>query len=601
MTDEELKNIEQTTALLVENGFVIKDTSNFIREVGYENLGDVINRLNGLQATIDEGVNAETFGKDIAASLDGIEEVINNDAYFKMSPEATSFQNLLNDLRDKSSKLFRNTIKAEEILKGREETLKDIQMRIFKLKTDKTIDDATRTSETIRLSYALNHAQKSKEEALKFYNDQKVLSEKPINANDIVEYKNELLQAINTLDNAFRKLSMEPEKMDKLAAFIRETRDKIVLFGFETQKTQKEFDELCERCGLEKNETKAEEVAKTLANQKLEDSEEIEETPVEEKTEEVPEVIKEPATEEKTENNIKNFDDLVSELKRLNPDIELADSGIVVEDPSKLKCPEGFKYTEGLGVNNKANDSTPYICAFVKTKEKEVIAEETKSENIEESKPKTESKIPNGKLKIKRVRRAQIAPYVKAILCYGGIGGILVAGMGIGLSPIGVGVIAGAGIGAIAQKISNKMVESGAVNVPQVNLENPNVAMPSVGSVIAANAKDGILKAGYAVVEHSKALLKNLRENQKRKKEEALAAKAKQNESEEEKAHLFENFRNQLDASLNNEVESLDSERKDQPVENKNMQDGNLEPVRRPEIDTIAGEEYNLNESHGGR
>ena len=598
MTDEELKNIEQTTALLVENGFVIKDTSNFIREVGYENLGDVINRLNGLQATIDEGVNAETFGKDIAASLDGIEEVINNDAYFKMSPEATSFQNLLNDLRDKSSKLFRNTIKAEEILKGREETLKDIQMRIFKLKTDKTIDDATRTSETIRLSYALNHAQKSKEEALKFYNDQKVLSEKPINANDIVEYKNELLQAINTLDNAFRKLSMEPEKMDKLAAFIRETRDKIVLFGFETQKTQKEFDELCERCGLEKNETKAEEVAKTLANQKLEDSEEIEETPVEEKIEENPEIIKEPATEEKTENNIKSFDDLVSELKRLNPDIELTDEGIIVEDPSKLKCPEGFKYTEGLGVNNKANDSTPYICAFVKTKEKKVIAEETKSENFEESKPKTESKIPNGKLKIKRVRRAQIAPYVKAILCYGGIGGILVAGMGIGLSPIGVGVIAGAGIGAIAQKISNKMIESGAVNVPQVNLENPNVAMPGFGSVIAAN---GFLKTGSAVLEHSKALLKNLRENQKRKKEEALAAKAKQNESEEEKAHLFENFKNQLDASLNNEVESLDSERKDQPVENKNMQDGNLEPVRRPEIDTIAGEEYDLNESHGGR
>ena len=599
MTDEELKNIEQTTALLVENGFVIKDTSNFIREVGYENLGDVINRLNGLQATIDEGVNAETFGKDIAASLDGIEEVINNDAYFKMSPEATSFQNLLNDLRDKSSKLFRNTIKAEEILKGREETLKDIQMRIFKLKTDKTIDDATRTSETIRLSYALNHAQKSKEEALKFYNDQKVLNEKPINANDIVEYKNELLQAINTLDNAFRKLSMEPEKMDKLAAFIRETRDKIVLFGFETQKTQKEFDELCERCGLEKNETKAEEVAKTLANQKLEDSEEIEETPVEEKIEETPEVIKEPATEEKTENNIKSFDDLVSELKRLNPDIELADEGIIVEDPSKLKCPEGFKYTEGLGVNNKANDSTPYICAFVKTKEQEKkVTPEEKAENLEESKTEKEIKIPNGKLKIKRVRRAQIAPYVKAILCYGGIGGILVAGMGIGLSPIGVGVIVGAGIGAIAQKISNKMVESGAVNVPQVNLENPNVAMPGFGSVIAAN---GFLKTGSAVLEHSKALLKNLRENQKRKKEEALAAKAKQNESEEEKAHLFENFRNQLDASLNNEVESLDSERKDQPVENKNMQDGNLEPVRRPEIDTIAGEEYDLNESHGGR
>ena len=126
MTDEELKSIEQTTALLVENGFVIKDTASFIREIGNGNLEEVISKLGRLQVSINEGVNAEVFGKDLAVSLDGIEEVVNKDTYFKTSSEAASFENLLNDLREKSSRLFRNTLKAEEILKGREENLKDI-------------------------------------------------------------------------------------------------------------------------------------------------------------------------------------------------------------------------------------------------------------------------------------------------------------------------------------------------------------------------------------------------------------------------------------------------------------------------------------------
>ena len=52
MTEEELKNIEQTTALLVENGLVIKNTDNFIREIGNTNLNDIINKLNDLENTL---------------------------------------------------------------------------------------------------------------------------------------------------------------------------------------------------------------------------------------------------------------------------------------------------------------------------------------------------------------------------------------------------------------------------------------------------------------------------------------------------------------------------------------------------------------------
>lgn len=589
MTDEELKSIEQTTALLVENGFVIKDTSNFIREIGNGSLEEVVNKLGRLQQSINEGVNAEVFGKDIAGSLDKIEEVVNSDAYFKTSPDATSFQNLLNDLRDKSSRLFRNTLKAEEILKGREENLKDIQKRISMLKVDKTIDDVTRTTETIKLSYALNHAKQAKEEAIKFYNDQKELSEKPLKANDIVEYKNELLQAVNALDNAFRKLSMEPEKMDKLAAVIRETRDKIVLFGFETQKNQREFDDLCAKYGLEKADAKTIEKFETPV---LENEEE-------QKTEE--KVVEEPKTK-----NITEVEDLVYELKRLNPDVEVIGDAINVDDPTKLVLPEGFKYTEGIGINNKIDDFTPYISAFVNTKEQskdvteEVKAEEVKEEPKKENKPVRESRVPSGRLSYKRTRRAIVAPYVKAILCYGGLGGMLAVVAGASLSPIGTAMLAGAGIGVIGQKIYNKMIDAGAVDVPQAQFGNASYELPVVGSNILSDAK---------------ALLKSLRKNKNRKKEESLDKVSEEEKveakevveapemvdtpevvetpevkeepkEEEKKTTLFENFKNLFGSSLNSEVDSLDNDKKVQPVER---------------LDEIAGEEYNLEEGRGGR
>ena len=582
MTDEELKSIEQTTALLVENGFVIKDTSNFIREIGNGSLEEVVNKLGRLQQSINEGVNAEVFAKDIAGSLDKIEEVVNSDTYFKTSPDATSFQNLLNDLRDKSSKLFRNTLKAEEILKGREENLKDIQKRISMLKVDKTIDDVTRTTETIKLSYALNHAKQAKEEAVMFYNDQKELSEKPLKANDIVEYKNELLQAVNALDNAFRKLSMEPEKMDKLASVIRETRDKIVLFGFETQKNQKEFDDLCAKYGLEKTDAKKiEKFEKSVLS--TNEEKEVEES-----------------------KTITEVEDLVYELKRLNPDVEVIGDAINVDDPTKLVLPKGFKYTEGLGVNNKIDDFTPYISAFVNTKEKskdvseEIKTEEVKEEPKKEEKQVKESRVPSGRLSYKRTRRAIVAPYVKAILCYGGLGGMLAVVAGASLSPIGTAMLAGAGIGVIGQKIYNKMIDAGAVDVPQAQFGNSSYELPVVGANILSDAK---------------ALLKSLRKNKNRKKEESLDKVSEEEKveakevveapemveapevvetpevkeepkEEEKKTTLFENFKNLFGNSLDSEVDSLDNDKKVQPVER---------------LDEIAGEEYNLGEGRGGR
>lgn len=612
MTDEELKSIEQTTALLVENGFVIKDTASFIREIGNGNLEEVISKLGRLQVSINEGVNAEVFGKDLAVSLDGIEEVVNKDTYFKTSSEAASFENLLNDLREKSSRLFRNTMKAEEILKGREENLKDIEKRIADLKVDKTMDDVTRTSETIKLSYALNHAKQAKEDALKFYNDQKALSEKPLSADDIVEYKNDLLQAVNALDNAFRKLSMEPAAMDKLASLIRDTRDKIVLFGFETQKNQKEFDSLCAKYGLEKTN------AKTI--EKVETKEETEE--LSENKDEVvtpseivePEKSEEPAEKEPTRVAITSAEELIKELKRLNPDIDIIynidgyPEQISAWEPEKLVLPEGFKYSEELGINNKIDDTKPYISAFVKQREKI----ETKS-----------SKVPSGKIPVKKTRRAVVAPYVKAILCYGGIGCVATMAAGIGAAPILAASIAGAGIGAIGQSIYGKMVKFGVVDAPNPNeyYNNKNYELPVFGSDI---------------LKHAKGLLSSLRNHKNKRKEETLDKTPEQEKAEtpevtevpevakatemtevpvvaetpevseelnteEKKPSLFDNFKDLFKSNLDkgvSEVEQTEEKKMEETPEVLNSEN------KQTDFPGVLPEQYWLedeNLNHGGR
>lgn len=612
MTDEELKSIEQTTALLVENGFVIKDTASFIREIGNGNLEEVISKLGRLQVSINEGVNAEVFGKDLAVSLDGIEEVVNKDTYFKTSSEAALFENLLNDLREKSSRLFRNTMKAEEILKGREENLKDIEKRIADLKVDKTMDDVTRTSETIKLSYALNHAKQAKEDALKFYNDQKALSEKPLSADDIVGYKNDLLQAVNALDNAFRKLSMEPAAMDKLASLIRDTRDKIVLFGFETQKNQKEFDSLCAKYGLEKTN------AKTI--EKVETKEEIEE--LSENKDEVvtpseivePEKSEEPAEKEPTRVAITSAEELIKELKRLNPDIDIIynidgyPEQISAWEPEKLVLPEGFKYSEELGINNKIDDTKPYISAFVKQREKI----ETKS-----------SKVPSGKIPVKKTRRAVVAPYVKAILCYGGIGCVATMAAGIGAAPILAASIAGAGIGAIGQSIYGKMVKFGVVDAPNPNeyYNNKNYELPVFGSDI---------------LKHAKGLLSSLRNHKNKRKEETLDKTPEQEKAEtpevtevpevakatemtevpvvaetpevseelnteEKKPSLFDNFKDLFKSNLDkgvSEVEQTEEKKMEETPEVLNSEN------KQTDFPGVLPEQYWLedeNLNHGGR
>ena len=581
MTDEELKNIEQTTSLLVENGFVIKNTDSFIRAIDNTNLEDIINKLNVLSASASEGINIGDFVNKITERLNSIEGLTNSDPYFKSSMGAKDFQTLVASMKDKFA-LSKNCTRALEILNERRENLKDVNKRIIELKADNTLDDVTRTSETIKLSVALNHAKNATKEAEKFYDEQKKLYDESLKTFDVVEYKNELLKSINALDDSFRKLSMEPTTMDKMASLIRDTRDEIVVFGFEAQKSQREFDELCKKFGLEKTNQKIE--------VKKEDRtpEEVNET----KDNSTSQTIEPEKTTETV--NITTVEELAKEMKLLNSHLEISTDekgfieSIIYDGESKLVLPKGFSYDKVLGINNKVDDKTPYISLPVKVKEKIKTADEpSKPEEVVEptkSSKETRKVEPGKKYKVKKIRRAVVAPYVKSVLGFTGLGVVLGIAAGVGVSPLIPIAAVGAGIGAIGQKIYNKMAANGMVDKEnQDKRENdPNFEEDVWG-----------LAAIDALITKGKNLFKNLKQAKERKKEGQQIEQPVETPVEPEPV-----ANEQKEETLDTPSESQNFEE----VFNQRINEIFGEPEQAPVLPNISGEVYPLEqESKGGR
>lgn len=581
MTDEELKNIEQTTSLLVENGFVIKNTDSFIRAIDNTNLEDIINKLNVLSASASEGINIGDFVNKITERLNSIEGLTNSDPYFKSSMGAKDFQTLVASMKDKFA-LSKNCTRALEILNERKENLKEVNKRIIELKADNTLDDVTRTSETIKLSVALNHAKNATKEAEKFYDEQKKLYDESLKTFDVVEYKNELLKSINALDDSFRKLSMEPTTMDKMASLIRDTRDEIVVFGFEAQKSQREFDELCKKFGLEKTNQKIE--------VKKEDRtpEEVNET----KDNSTSQTIEPEKTTETV--NITTVEELAKEMKLLNSHLEISTDekgfieSIIYDGESKLVLPKGFSYDKVLGINNKVDDKTPYISLPVKVKEKIKTADEpSKPEELVEptkSSKETRKVEPGKKYKVKKIRRAVVAPYVKSVLGFTGLGVVLGIAAGVGVSPLIPIAAVGAGIGVIGQKIYNKMAANGMVDKEnQDKRENdPNFEEDVWG-----------LAAIDALITKGKNLFKNLKQAKERKKEGQQIEQPVETPVEPEPV-----ANEQKEETLDTPSESQNFEE----VFNQRINEIFGEPEQAPVLPNISGEVYPLEqESKGGR
>lgn len=514
MTNEEieLKNkLYQERLAMCKNGFVI-DTDYEINFDKAKKEGTLLSTIEELEARQKEDEQKDAIvdfltNADYYLGIDKISNLVNGDNFFRNSgEERDNFISLLNELKGpREYASLRNALdNLNESISLNQGELQEAKRNKFRIEHDNSLgileksDEIQKVKDSISLmeerKVALSTSKKDLETRMD--NMIKELEEKM----DVISYGDHLLATINKLDASYRKLSFEPLNSEELASDLRNLRDRIVGFRVKSQEKISEYNRICQSIGIKKVNVSQEEIDKMV--KKLEEeyknidvlstSEEKEEvisndeiiTDEVKKEESIDDIIgrvEEPVQlpdpleanldeskeEEKVITDVKG---LVTEIKKMNPDVKIISKtinedgkikeifSIETDEPDKLKLPEGFNYSNDLGINNKVSDTKPYISVstIAKTKELAVVDDEIKN-----------SKVPSGRIKIKKIRKAIIAPYVKSVLLYGGLGFVASLAIGAGTAPILPFTLIGTGIGALGQAIYGKMARNGQVNIPE--------------------------------------------------------------------------------------------------------------------------------------
>lgn len=579
MTNEELKNFYLDLIKGLENGLVPNpDYSEHYSKARENNtLESSLDELDDLNKKMNQGIDVSGFTKEAFNSLSDIREIIDNDPLFLRNSGNEEFTKYLNEVREQfniagealtNEQVLKN---CEEVLSDNEALLQDANKKRTAIKSDSSLSMLDKSIMYAEANALYEKRLQARDLAIKARDEQKVKFEASLNDMkknlNINEFINGILKSVNKLDVSYRNLAISSGALEKLGDAIRDLRDKVVVFRNDALFDEAKYNEILKNCGLMKAEESKEELDKKISEirdaiAKLDgnvelmseevknDTQEKNEEPgfsvddlipeeisldnVNEKKEEVSEekVEEKPVVEaEKESKSIETVAELVAELKKLNPNakISIIDGTYTLEeDINTITLPKDFKYDNNLGINNKIDDFTPYISLDVKAPVIEEKQEETKvAEPVAPEKrenPKkidTAPQVPSGKLKVKKIRKAVVAPYVKSILCFGSIEGIcwILAGS----NPLALtSVIAGSvTLGVLAQGIYNKLVSAGTVKGMYNEMErnDPNFE----GEVWA-----------YPVLNKFMNMFKDIRHNKKNTKEEVKGASEEEKQKEPE-------------------------------------------------------------------
>lgn len=583
MTNEELKSFYLDLIKGLENGLVPNpDYSEHYSKARENNtLESSLDELDDLNKKMNQGIDVSGFTKEAFNSLSDIREIIDNDPLFLRNSGNEEFTKYLNEVREQfniagealtNEQVLKN---CEEVLSDNEALLQDANKKRTAIKSDSSLSMLDKSIMYAEANALYEKRLQARDLAIKARDEQKVKFEASLNDMkknlNINEFINGILKSVNKLDVSYRNLAISSNALEKLGDAIRDLRDKVVVFRNDALFDEAKYNEILKNCGLMKAEESKEELDKKISeirdtiakldgnveliNEEVKNNtqekdeepgfsvddlipEEISLDDVNEKKEEVSEekVEEKPVVEaEKESKSIETVAELVAELKKLNPNAKISNidgTYTLEEDINTITLPKDFKYDNNLGINNKVDDFTPYISLDVKAPVIEEKQEETKvaesevfepipEEKKEDAKFDTAPQVPSGKLKVKKIRKAVVAPYVKSILCFGSIEGIcwILAGS----NPLALtSAIAGSvTLGVLAQGIYNKLVSAGTVKGMYNEMErnDPNFE----GEVWA-----------YPVLNKFMNMFKDIRHNKKNTKEEVKGASEEEKQKEPE-------------------------------------------------------------------
>lgn len=535
MTQEELQKLYLDLRKCLELGLVPDEVlqEDFRNARANGTLDIVLDEINEKR---QENVDIVDFAKDMFSSVSDIEKIIDENytkSNFKISDLLKELNNKFGDAKEYLN--IQNRLEySNESINECEKKIADLRKERSKIKLSRDLSELSKiTKITIMDAEIAKLVSRNKELQEAKRRDQQLLeaslnnlkSKKLSSVHGLIS---EVLGVVSKLDVEYRNLELNPEAKEQLGKAIWDARDKVVVFTKYINKEESKINERISEVGLTKTNATSEEINEMLKEydeeiKKL--SSELEPVQSGDRIDDIlsgvdetfeQEEIKETKIEEVDKLEIKNVSDLVSELKKLNPGLEVSmneynQPSISVEKPEDIKLPNGFKYDENLGINNKVNDVTPFMSVEVKPFERKNTADLSQEEKLDviESEPlkkdeqvkiNTSSKVKSGKQKVKKTRHAIIAPYVKTALMFGGIGaGIALLG---GLPVVTAAATVG-GIVTVLQKCYTKACEAGLVNLPQfedtVYKKHPEEVMAPVA-------------IGYMVSNKAKVLLNGIKE-----------------------------------------------------------------------------------------
>lgn len=460
--------------LFAERGFVIKNPTAFTKEADNVDISELVDRLTNLEKKINSSANIVDFAKDLLERMNTLEETVNLDDYARLSDKAKldKFNASVVKMRGYFTKV-QNFIKAEERMKFQKNNLFDVMRRIYDLDKNPNLSDAERTSETLRLYKGKKDCEKEYNKSYQEYLAQRQAYNDSVKGFSLVDFKNELLAAINNIQDNCKDLALSPESNEKLQVTISDIRNQIAYYGLESIRSKTEFDSLCKRFGIASVGAPKKDVQITKDDTKTKEAEKP--------TLEVSKPNKDytgPVAkgEELAVVQTPKISDTLEELKKLNPEVEFAVAEDETLDPKfnahikssvpveELKLPNNFYYTTE-GISNRFNDISNPInikVSALSRKEEPTQGLFTRANNFIKNLTKKSKIDPDKKYEVVRSRKAIIGSYGKSLLTFSALSTV---GLGIAGAPLVPAALVGAGFGAIAQTIYRKVTKDTDVHI----------------------------------------------------------------------------------------------------------------------------------------
>lgn len=477
----EEKDLERIQKLFADNGYVIENVSVFAREADSAELTNIVRKLNELERKINTGIDYKSLAESCDASVARIKDALSSsETYDRSIPEhKATFESALAAITGKFDTI-RNYMRAEEMMKEKQEMWFEVRRSLYELGKRKDISDAERTNEALRLTLGATRCEKAYKDAVQFCNDQKRAMEKTIDGINLTDFKNQFFRDLNVLelntkDSVTSKLAIDDAVKELINEVTREMRNAVAFYGITSLQSQHEFDALCKRYGLAKKEGFKKDMGTVTPDIPTPDEpgkgKDAPEQPAKPKS-------SEPAVEMK-------YREFVSALRKANPQAKILtdfnESFILCDKTAEeLVLPPGFEYDPKVGITNQNNlkEGKPItvnvkpLLAERKPKGADHVKGEGQDLNPDQDKdrrpfdPKrdmpptlgqrakdgTEKLKAGVKHKVTQVRKAGMAGYVKGMLLCGGVLA-LAAGSAFALPAAALGAGIGAGLNALRLKV----------------------------------------------------------------------------------------------------------------------------------------------------